>query len=506
MADSKKNPKGKERSTVSQEEILGQLSAMTKELTEMRATSVKYPALTKILRSAAQELPPHTRLPGIRDLALCLGASLVTMQRAVAELLNEKVLYSKPRSGVFVSDRDVEESSAGPPTPPVPFSPGTGHPFRAVFEFCTDSAASYQKKFWENLAALFSRQYPNVTPSLHFGADLLQSSKFFDVCERYDWDRFSSWKVDDVLDIAGFAGSLLPIPPARGRLLPLYYRTYFLFYNDSLLEKHGLPKPAYHTFDAQADYLRHLVPELARLGFNPKPYSTQEPATLFGGKIVEFSHLLEENPADPRLKKQFIELIEKLASYCRLFRYSLKDRNDWMQARQEFLNGREPFFMGYSVDYWEFSQKKFPFRLKNYPTLCCDDTFFLWPRVGAISRHSEHPVESTHFLLFLLCEDVQKRFCATGNFGANLSDNLYPEMAVDPAWMAQVLHRSSPFHFTTKEGYYMAVNVLGGELWRSLVGEIPSQKTLDQAIQMGRSYLSHRPANRVGKAGDSRLH
>lgn len=486
-------------STISQEDILARLSAMTSELSDLRATTVKYHALKKILAAAAEELPPHTRLPGIRDLGRCLGTSLVTTQRAVTELLDEHVLYSKPRSGVFVSDRSAMPEPPEPAAASTPFSSRTDHPFRAVFDFATDSAAPHQRKFWEELATLFSRQYPNVTPSLHFVADVSQRSKPFDVCERYDWNRSSYGNMDDVLDIADFAGNLLPTPPTHGRLLPLYYRTYFLFYNHSLLEKHGLPVPDYRTFAGQTDYLRELAPKLKRLGFNPKPYSTQEPITLFGSEVSAFCESIDQGIPDAGTRQKLIAVIEKLVAYCQLFRYSLKDRNDWMQARLEFLRGQSPFFMGYSVDYWELSQKKLPFSLKAYPTLCCDDAFFLWPRVGEISRRSEHPMESMHFLLFLLREDVQKRFAATGNFGADLPQNLHPEMAVDPDWMSSVLQKSTPFHFPTTEGYYMAVNVLGGELWRSLVGKVSATETMDRAIQMGRSYLKHRPAQPAGK-------
>jgi len=496
----KKKSTGKNKESFSQEEILERLAAMTRELSELRATAVKYTVLKQILSTAVEEFPPHTRMPGIRDLSLCLGTSLVTTQRAVTELLNENILYSKPRSGVFVSDRATAGAAAASSASSAAVVRTNDHPFRAVFDFATDSAAPYQKKFWEELASLFSRQYPNVTPVLHFVADVFQLGKPFDVCERYDWNRSSYGNMEDVLDIADFAGSLLDTPPATGRNLPLYYRTYFLFYNHSLLEKHRLPSPDYRTFAGQTDYLRNLAPKLTRLGFNPKPYCTQEPVTLFGGQIKEFCRSIADGSLDSQTRQSLITVIEKLMNHCQLFRYSLKDRHEWMQARVEFLRGQSPFFMGYSVDYWEFSEKNLPFDLKAYPTLCCDDTFFLWPRVGEISRRSEHPMESMHFLLFLLREEVQKRFAATGNFGAHLTQSLHPEMKVDSGWMADVLRRSTPFHFATTEGYYTAVNVLGGELWRSLVGKVSATETLDHAIQMGRSYLKHRPTTPPGKS------
>ncbi len=64
--------------------------------------------------------------------------------------------------------------------------------------------------------------------------------------------------------------------------------------------------------------------------------------------------------------------------------------------------------------------------------------------------------------------------------------------------MAEVLRKSTPFHFPTTEGYYMAVNVLGGEIWRSLVGNVTAAETLDHAVQMGAPTSSIVPPSQPG--------
>jgi len=484
---------------VSQEEILTLLAGMTKELAGLHATAIKYPILKKILAEAATRLPADTRLPGIRDLALQLGISLVTAQRAVAELTDEGVLYSRPRSGVFVQNQERAASAASASAGGTP-SHGTQHPFRAVFEFGTDSVAPYQKKFWEETAELFSSHHPNITPQIRFesrGTEHLQS---LDAHERYDRDASADEK-ETLLNIADFAGDLMPVAPLRDRLLPLYYRTYFLFWNRELLERHHLPPPDYRTFAEQTEYLRRIAPELERLGLHSQPYSIQEPVTLFGPQIAQFGRLLHSEHPDPQRKAALAAMLERVLSFCRLLRYSIADRDNWIQARHDFLKGREPFFLGYSVNYWEFSRKQLPFDWKAYPTLCCDDSLFLWPRVGVISSRSDHPVESMQFLLFLLRPEIQQRFAETGNFGAGLTPGLSPAMRADPDWITAALAKSSPFQLPSREDYYMAVNVLGGAVWRSLVEKVSAGDTLEQALQMGRSYLQHRPAKPMRMPG-----
>src|SRR6185369_6558222 len=64
------------------------------------------------------KLPAHARLPSVRDLAVELSASRNTVEGAYQELYAEGYIYSKPRSGYFVSalDRDAAPLSL-PPKP-----------------------------------------------------------------------------------------------------------------------------------------------------------------------------------------------------------------------------------------------------------------------------------------------------------------------------------------------------------------------------------------------------
>ncbi len=502
----RKELSGDEAVTVSKQDILAVLSTKAKDLAHFGPTATKYPTLRKILSSAAQELPPDTRLPGIRDLALCMGSSLVTIQKAVTELIHEGVLYSKPRAGVFVRDQD-DISDHPADSFPGSSPQGPGHPFHFGFSFGTDSAKPHQQKFWMELAEQFCQKHPNAYPTLHFGANPPQHTPPLDVYECYNWkitEKNYPAEVNDILDIGGITRAALPVPTTREGQLPLYHRTYFLFYNPELLARLGLPVPTYKTFAAQSAYLDQVAPELARQGFDPKPFSVQEPVTLLGGHISDFLTLFDKDEKNPVPGPELLKATEDLLSFARRCQRASHHHDKLRIMRKEFRKGLLPFFMGYSVDYWEFSQLKLPFSLEAYPTLCCDDTFFLWPRVGTISRHSEQPVESLNLLMFLLRKESQQRFIATGNFGANLVDTEQPKMAADPAWVAEVLKRSSPFELA-KNRYYMAINVFGGQVWRSLLEGISAAEVLSHAIQMGHFYLEHQRLNPKNNAPAEQL-
>lgn len=71
-------------------------------------TSPLYKQLYKQIREQvlSGKLPAHARLPSVRDLAAELSASRNTVEGAYQELYAEGYIYSKPRSGFFVSELD----------------------------------------------------------------------------------------------------------------------------------------------------------------------------------------------------------------------------------------------------------------------------------------------------------------------------------------------------------------------------------------------------------------
>ena len=65
-----------------------------------------YIQIMEHFRSAvlANEFPPGSRIPSVRDLAVAAGVNPNTMQRALTELEHEGLLVSKGTLGRFVTD------------------------------------------------------------------------------------------------------------------------------------------------------------------------------------------------------------------------------------------------------------------------------------------------------------------------------------------------------------------------------------------------------------------
>lgn len=63
----------------------------------------------ELARNLGTSFPPGSRIPSVRDLAVRLEAAHGTVRWAVHDLVNEGLLVSRPRSGVFVAT-DLDES------------------------------------------------------------------------------------------------------------------------------------------------------------------------------------------------------------------------------------------------------------------------------------------------------------------------------------------------------------------------------------------------------------
>ncbi|AHF93746.1 regulatory protein GntR HTH [Opitutaceae bacterium TAV5] len=473
----------------------------------------KQPFIKKLLADSVSEQPAHTRLPPMRELAGYLGVSLVTAQRTVTDLIADGLLYSRPRAGVFVADAGENNAAPenGQPDADTDAANNTGRhrtagrktirrgaaqsPFDSCFRFGTESHADFQRPLWEQLAGSFGERYPHNRTEMVFVPDPEDSAHELDAYERLGWNMQWAGDEDHLLDLRSYAPAELAARCTPQGLLPLYYRTNYLFFNRELLQRCGVPVPAFRTFEGQIAYLRAAAPLLEKQGFDPHPVSVQQPVTLIGNRHLQL-YLSSVRATTPKAGrhtgayKNFLAAAQAAMELCRQSRRGPGVKSPLSrEGRESFMNGQAPFFLSYSVDAWLFTESKLSFPFEYVPSLCTDDSLFLWPMVGAINRWSRHPAECIRFLTYLLGPEAQSRFSRTGNFPASLNVGDSPAMPCDRAWLAKALAHSEPFHLPTPELFYLVINVLNNELWHALLDHVSVEEAVEQAAQFGQAYL-----------------
>ncbi|MBC2603346.1 GntR family transcriptional regulator [Puniceicoccus vermicola] len=446
------------------------------------------PTFKKILRDTVENYPADTRLPPIRDLGKQLGISLVTAQRIVTELIQDGVLYSRPRSGVFVADRSTPKQPPLRKSYPKEGTTRTPGVFESSFTFGTGSQEQFQQPLWENLIQRFCQKYPNTSPKIEHGQN---PSTTTDAYERLDWNK--DWAGDDknLLNLSKSAPANLAKRSTPEGLIPLYHRSNFLFYHPKLLKRCGIEPPAYRTFSEQLRFLQEAAPKLEAKGFDPLPYSVQQPITLLGSRHLEsYFHLVYDQKTDPSEREEFIRATGEVLQTCRSCQRAPGVNNPIAEEnRNRFLRGKEiPFFLGHSVDFWRFTEEKLTTPIQAYPMLSSDDTLFLWPMVGAASSHSKSPVEVLRFLNFLISDEAQASFAKTGAFGADLNPEFSPTTTASPDWFAETLSRSRPMRLASPELFYLAIRILNNELWHALLDHVSVDQAVEEALQLGKVF------------------
>lgn len=447
--------------------------------------SIKYTACKQLVTDTVSTHAAHTRLPPVRTLAENLGISLVTAQRVVSELVADGVLYSRPRAGVYVAPK---KSADNPVSARDAFANGPS--FESRFTFGTDSRADFQRPLWTGLVERFGRRYPNTRAELVFVDDTGEAASRLDAYERLDWNVNQPGDDDRLLDLRDFATDDISARCNEHGALPLYFRTNYLFFNPAILTRCGVPAPDFTTFEEQAVYLAKAAPLLEKHGHEGVPFSVQQPITAMGADHLGlFFSLVESTRSNRAGLADFTAAADRTLRFCRLGQRAPGFRNPKAQeARLRFMAGQDAFFLGHTVDYWQFSESRLLFPVRCVPTLNTEDSLFLWPMIGGVTRRSVRPAESMRFLAFLVGPEAQAEFARTGNFPA---DDALPPPANEtaPATLARIRAASKPMHLANPAHFYLAINVLNNELWHALLDHVSVEQAVKEAIQLGRSYL-----------------
>jgi DNA-binding transcriptional regulator YhcF (GntR family) len=455
-----------------------------------------YPYYKSILLDVIRNFEPDTRLPPVRELSQHLKVSLATTQRVINELTQEGALYSRPRAGVFIATSDVNTQ---PQTKPPENSLNTeelsedNSGFESHFSFGTNSWKPYQLHFWESLITNFQERQPNSQVKLKAYKNPNRSLQELDVYERLNWHIGGIGAQAPTLNLRTHANGKIQAMSTPEGLLPLYYRSNFLFYNKDILNQCGIPEPQYQCFENQLCYLQDANNALKLNGYEPLSDCSQQPITYFGSQNLElYLKLVHANENNEAGKEAYIEAVKRTLNLSK-FKHKIPGQNyiRIYETKQQFLaGGQKAFYHGHSVDYWLFNESDYSFPLGAYPMISSDDTLFKWPMVGAINHGSQRPIEAIRFLKFLTSCPAQEAFVGTGTYPASSDCTKLP-----PTGMCEQLHRklnqsSRAMHLTTPDQYYLAINVLNNELWHAYLNHASPEAAAIEAIHMGKIFTS----------------
>ena len=360
-------------------------------------TLKKYQQIKVAVKELCYGCKRDDRFPSIRRICKEIETGPVPVQRAIAELIAEDVLYAKSGIGLFIKNPPVRN--------PINFS--GHHSMRKVGDLnflYYDKSNANRKLILQIVDKMRKTDFKMASVRLIFEPDNAITP---DIAVQFD-------STNSFLNMADFAShdinkGNIHIEGKYGVILS--HITYYLFYNKKMLEKLGIDKPSYTTFAEQKEYIRKAKRIIEQKG-SLSPFSWNGAHCLLGKRTMELLKFLKGNEdIDSKTGQRLLNVLSDLMDYYKLFVYDSSSVDAEKSAFWHFLNSKTPLFAGCTNCLEQLEQLRGTnLDWEAYPVLACDNTLPLEPVYATIDAQTRLPMECTNFMICLQKEEWQNSF------------------------------------------------------------------------------------------------
>lgn len=451
---------------------------------ENSSKTLIYPHVKKSVQKAIFHLPPNTKIPSIRQIARAVGVTTISVQKAINELVAENILYSRSKSGIYSAAKNL----------PKDMQLGV-FPY-GYFKFATDSMMPYQRPLWDTAADIFSRDYIHIKLRIDydFTSNYSNSSVNLPDClECSEWTLNTRTPEKAFLPLADFLEAEIAnreIGLIGDCLLPLYYQSYFVFFNPELMKKQKIPLPEFETFEEQFAYVKKTGEkikassgdELFFIDFN---YST------FKDKLFPtFMQSVNAQIPPPKAEPTLVSTIAKIRD---LFSGNIIPREKRDLTFKRFTEGKAPMLIAGSIEAWRLMTSSRKFNFGAWPLLNLDNNCFRLIITGAVLKKTLCPLESIRFLSFLRESSMQKRFSDVGFISiAGDGCGLLEKGGKTEKLLKKTSSACHEDYTFDQAEHYIKYCIFNMELNRCVLGIQTPEDTIRKATMLSRAFLKSR--------------
>ena len=431
-------------------------------------------------------LKPGTKLQAEKKLSENFCASVYVIRMALKQLKQEKLLYSRPKFGIFVAEipqeRKMEMES-------VMFAPDsvTGNEHDNHLQFITQSCHTKQRKMFSAAIAGFRRKYPLSEIDIIYSN--MGEGITHDIREQVDVVEtgipiFYSRIRHEMLPLKQYFPDRLMAVKDDPTAFPFYFATSYMCYNPEMLAKLHCPLPAYRTFDEQTAYWK-MVTECIKKARMPLPGILFPMVNLLGDVFQKMLHDLREgNITEESFIKKYRKSLDRATSYLRKYHISLPRLAT--EKTQIFQRGETPLLFTYSAHTVKLRQCCNKSSFAIYPVLTLDDHIFRETVPLSVRKTACHTVESVKFIEYLQNDSVtQQNLAELGCLP--LSEQYYKYLPIPGG---DQFHGSTPRFLVNHEDYYLCFNILNVELCSIVLFDKKIDDALRDTFQFARAYLN----------------
>ncbi len=455
----------------------------------------KYPHIKKSIRQAVEHNAPGTKLPPMRKLALAFGVTVPPVQRAVAELVREKLLVTRVGSGTFVSDEKE-----------VPSLKQENFTAPALKRICMGliTNSSSMMNFWQQAVASFQAINPRISVTVKCIADMRSRDEKLELdiierpthfwIEKLDADTNEERNIP-LLNLEPFTSGHASgwITSTSPFLLPIHTNVQCLYYNARLLRKLQISPPEHDDFETQHKYLLKALDAMEHeKKLKAFMICHQQPAHMLGslnGTIISLIRNLAPVPAEEQ--EQLLRALDQIITLKRRI-LSLQHLTLDQEVKDHSLPG-VALFSGYSYSYPLMLQKQLLLQ-DVHPLFAADNSVPGVLVCGGINRDTANPIECMRFLGHLRTTAMQQKLMANLALPPilwNESDKVSPPAPFNSASWRRSWSRVQVEQNNTSLDLYIRDSIINDEIWQAIYTDKPAGEVLKAVLHFGRAYLDN---------------
>ena len=435
------------------------------QLTKPQSGSRIADAIEHAIRTG--DLKPGDKLCSESELARKYCGSVYSIRQATRKLKADGILYSVPKSGVFVSRtlRQEKKTGAG--------NPGSETAADSI-RFATRGVWSKHKELYQKIAGTFANAslsrnmnclYHQAPPSAPFPkADLYEysnHSSIYQNCETFiDFSRYFTETVrypDKMKDSFG---------------IPLCCSVPVMLYNRELLEKMGFgSRPDCRNYETMSAFMDEVTADISCRGSLAMPGTNQNIIYKLGHDLEPLFRDIRNNKlSEKHFIDRYYDLFREITAYWKKYHICYPQRT--MQHLNDFCSGKTPFFFGLSSNYLKIvcEMPEFPLGAAIMPSH--DDTVSAITLLLAVDSESPCLIDSIRLARHFQKAEFQADFARNGYAPMETPD--YRFLPFDNAGPAMKIE-----DYINRENFAVAMNIINVELWNIVLFD----KTIEDAIQ-----------------------
>lgn len=444
-----------------------------------------YHLIKDAIEKALTDVPPDTKLPSIRQIADKINVTGVSVQKAVKALVGERTLYSKAKSGIFISEKKYHENMK------------FAHDSLGRLKFATDSVLPYQRKLWTYASESFSELLPDNSAVIDyefFSNYDKPGIKLPDALECSEWTLNTRTPEKPFLNLKEFLSveSDLNITLVNDVLLPLYHKISCVLYVPELMKKYKLKLPSFRTYDEQIEYFSEIESSLKKINGSELILKRPSFSTFSRKTASAFMENLKRDDSGPSKTERLAGEIRKLKEFSsgRI----VASQQQYSDTLKRFSEGSLPVIICDSSEVWQFlSDSGNTVGFHAWPLLNMDNECVSMPIAGAVFAETLFPVECIRFFLHLLSVPMQKKFSSAGHVTHDGEECSLFENGTDAfALFRKAFRKNHDTYIFTQTEHYIKYCILDVEVYKYISGMQTLEETLKRSFMLSRAFINSR--------------